>query len=133
MGLIAVGSCKIGKKLNTFLPQKERSRTQLTLKTKARQNEVWQCEGQCPTSGTHSLLGSQGLSSSCSVALPSTAHIACLTGSGGLYSTAAAAVSGPPVVLASQTCWCFLWSWAAPSPKTSWALFRDLTHPSSSS
>lgn len=57
---------------------------------------------------------SSGLQSSCrSRALPSTAHIACLTVSGRLHSTAAALLSGPLVVLVSPKCWCFHCTWEA--------------------
>lgn len=98
MGLLAVCSCKIGKKVKYFLTSKGKKQDTVSIQNQSK-TEVWQREAQCPTSGTHDLLGSRGLSSSSSLALPSTAHIACLTGSGGLQSTAAAVVSGPPVVL----------------------------------
>lgn len=72
MGLLAVGSCKIGKKVKYFTP-KGKNQDTVNIQNQSK-TEVWQHEGQCLTSGTHGLLGSQGLSSSSSLALPSTAH-----------------------------------------------------------
>lgn len=117
-------SCKTKRaKLHTFSLQESRTREQLqTNQIKAKLKIVQVTE--CPTSGTHGLLGSKGLHSLTSPDLPLQHKLVC---SGQLHPAAAAVLGGHPTVLASPICWGLHCNWTAPSPIASFGLFRTMT------